>query len=51
MEKFIEATETSDEGKRKQLMDKILAYNQEDFEATWVVFRWLCGKVLAPNRF
>jgi predicted RecB family nuclease len=47
MAKFIEATETSDEGKRKELMDKIIAYNKEDLEATWAVFVWLRGKV--PN--
>lgn len=38
---FIEATETSVEGKRKGLLDKILAYNREDLEATWAVFQWL----------
>ncbi|HXN18468.1 MAG TPA: TM0106 family RecB-like putative nuclease [Candidatus Binatus sp.] len=41
MAMFIEATETSDEGKRKELMDEILAYNKEDLEATWAVFEWL----------
>jgi hypothetical protein len=35
---------TSDEEKRKELMDKILAYNKEDLEATWAVFEWLRGK-------
>ncbi len=35
MATFIEATETSDEGKRKELMDKIVAYNKEDLGATW----------------
>jgi predicted RecB family nuclease len=44
MATFIEATETSDEGTRKELMDKILAYNKEDLEATWAVFQWLRGK-------
>jgi uncharacterized protein len=34
MATFIEATETSNEGKRKELMDKIVAYNREDLEAT-----------------
>ena len=38
MATFIEATETSDEGKQKELMDKIVAYNKEDLEATWAVF-------------
>jgi predicted RecB family nuclease len=26
-------------------MDKIVAYNKEDLEATWAVFRWLRGKI------
>jgi len=45
MATFVEATETNDEDKRKALMDKILAYNKEDLEATWAVFRWLESKV------
>ena len=44
MATFIEATETSDEEMRKELMDKIVAYNREDLEATWAVFLWLRGK-------
>jgi predicted RecB family nuclease len=47
MAMFIEATETSDEGKRKELMDKILAYNKEDLEAMWAVFQWLRSKTTA----
>lgn len=46
MVRFIEAVETSDEMKRKQLMDEILKYNEEDLGATWVVFRWLREKAL-----
>ena len=49
MATFIEATESSDEGQRKELMDKILAYNKEDLEATWAVFQWLKSKALASN--
>ena len=49
MATFIEATETSDGGKRKELMDKILAYNKEDLEATWAVFLWLKSKMPAKN--
>jgi predicted RecB family nuclease len=49
MATFIEATETSDEGKRRELMDKIVAYNREDLEATWAVFRWLRCKVRVSN--
>jgi predicted RecB family nuclease len=30
-------------------MDKIVAYNKEDLEATWAVFQWLRGKVPAEN--
>jgi predicted RecB family nuclease len=44
MAMFIEATETSDESKRKQLMDEILKYNEEDLGATWAVFEWLRTK-------
>jgi predicted RecB family nuclease len=49
MATFIEATETSDQGKRKELMDKIVAYNKEDLEATWAVFEWLRAKVSPAN--
>jgi predicted RecB family nuclease len=45
MAMFIEATETADESKRKQLMDEILKYNEEDLGATWAVFEWLKTKV------
>ena len=44
MATFIEATETNDEGERKQLIDRILSYNREDLEATWAVFQWLRTK-------
>jgi predicted RecB family nuclease len=44
MATFIEATETSDERKRKQLMNEILKYNEEDLAATWAVFQWLKTK-------
>jgi len=47
MATFIEATETIDEAKRKELMDKIIAYNKEDLEATWAVFQWLTRRKLA----
>ena len=49
MATFIEATETRDEGRRKELMDKIVAYNKEDLEATWAVFRWLKEKAPLAN--
>lgn len=41
MAKFIEATETNDDEQRQELMAEILAYNQEDLEATWAVFQWV----------
>ena len=41
MATFIEATETSDEKRRQELMDAILSYNREDLAATWAVFQWL----------
>ena len=49
MAMFIEATETSDEAKRKQLMGEILKYNEEDLAATWAVFEWLRAKAPAPS--
>ena len=49
MAMFIEATETSEEGKRTELMDKILTYNKEDLEATWAVFEWLKTKAAPTN--
>jgi predicted RecB family nuclease len=45
MAKFIEATETNDEEKRRELMSAILDYNREDLEATWAVFQWLRSRV------
>ena len=50
MAMFIEATETSDEGRRQQLMTEILQYNKEDLEATWAVFEWLKMKTPLANR-
>jgi predicted RecB family nuclease len=44
MATFIEATETSDDSKRKQLRDEILKYNEEDLAAMWAVFQWLKTK-------
>jgi hypothetical protein len=45
MAMFIEATETSDEAKRKELMDGILKYNEEDLAIMRAVLRWQKGKV------
>jgi len=50
MAMFIEATETDDESKRKQLMDEILKYNEEDVGATWAVFQWLRAKAPAASQ-
>jgi predicted RecB family nuclease len=44
MAKFIEATETSDLERRNVIMNEILKYNQEDLEAMYMVFTWLCNK-------
>jgi predicted RecB family nuclease len=49
MAMFIEATETSDDARRKELMGKILDYNKEDLEATWAVFEWLRSKTPSLN--
>jgi len=39
--KYIEAVETDDEQKRRDIMNDILKYNEEDLKATWAVFEWL----------
>ena len=39
--KYIEAVETEDENKRREIMRDILKYNEEDLKATWAVFEWL----------
>lgn len=44
MAKYIEATETNDEGLRAQVMNSILDYNREDLAATWAVLGWLRSK-------
>ena len=50
MAAFIKATETSDENKRRELLECILTYNREDLAATWAVFEWLRTKK-ANNSF
>lgn len=44
MAKYIEATETEDEKKREEVMDQVIAYNQEDLEATWTVLQWVVSR-------
>jgi predicted RecB family nuclease len=46
MAKYIEATETSDEKTRNEVMGEILTYNAEDLTATWAVLQWLKSKML-----
>jgi len=41
MAKYIEAMETEDHNVRKEIIDQILKYNEEDLAATWAVFQWL----------
>ncbi len=41
MAKYIEAVETEDTNVRKEIIDKISKYNEEDLAATWAVFQWL----------
>ena len=36
---FIEATETSNEAKRQELIGQIVGYNREDLEVMWAVFQ------------
>lgn len=44
MARYIEATETEDEGDREAVMNEVRAYNQEDLAATWAVLAWLRAK-------
>ena len=41
MAKYVEATETDDPAARAALVKEILAYNEEDLDATWAVMEWL----------
>ena len=41
MAKYIEAVETEDESIRKEIIDQILKYNEEELDATWAVLQWL----------
>jgi predicted RecB family nuclease len=41
MAKYIEAVETKDQNIRKEIIDQLLKYNEEDLAATWAVFQWL----------
>ena len=47
MARYIEAVETSDHGVRDQLMSEILAYNEEDLDATQAVLEWLRSRLRA----
>jgi predicted RecB family nuclease len=38
---IVEATECIDPAARATIVDQILAYNQEDLDATWAVMEWL----------
>ena len=39
--KYIEATESNDPAARGAIVREILAYNEEDLDATWAVLEWL----------
>ncbi len=39
--KYIEAVETEDEKKRKELINEVIKYNEEDLKATWEILKWL----------
>jgi predicted RecB family nuclease len=41
MAKYIEAIETEDSEKAAALLGEIAAYNEEDLEALWTVYRWV----------
>ena len=38
---YIKATETNDPVARAAIVNQILAYNEEDLDATWAVLQWL----------
>ena len=42
--KYIKATETNDPAARGAIVSQILAYNEEDLDATWAVMDWLSRK-------
>ncbi len=42
--KYIEATEAADLAARAAILREILAYNEEDLDATWAVMEWLRGR-------
>jgi predicted RecB family nuclease len=46
--KYIEAVETEDEEKRRDIMNEIIKYNEEDLQATWAVLGWLKGHGKRP---
>jgi len=41
---YIRAVETEDPELQERIMSEILTYNEEDLQATWVVFQWLRRK-------
>ena len=41
LEEYIKATETNDPAAREAIVKQILAYNEEDLDATWAVLQWL----------
>lgn len=45
MAKYIEAVETQDQNVRKEIINQLLKYNEEDLAATWAVFQWLKKQV------
>jgi predicted RecB family nuclease len=40
MARYVEATETPDPAAREAIIGEILAYNEEDLDATWKVLEW-----------
>lgn len=45
MAKYIEAVETEDREAKREIIDQILKYNEEDLESMWAVLKWLKEKV------
>lgn len=49
MAKYIEAVETEDPNVRKEIIDDIMKYNEEDLAAMWAVFQWLKKQVCSDS--
>ena len=49
MARYIEACETDEAAVREGIVNEILAYNEEDLEATRAVMEWLRARISATG--